>query len=122
MKTELPDGFAIRFHHGRRVDGEWGLWFRKGAHKEWGRWDPETTTDGHQTHPAQDISIHGGSTTCELTLNSEKVVYGVADCSVRDRYNKKIGRDISLGRALKRAKHQFPELFPDESAIVQGKE
>jgi len=116
MQTELPEGVKVRFHHGRCVEDDWGLWFRKGPGKEWGRWDPEKTTNGHRTHPAQDIAIHGGTTTCELTLGDEKVVFGSAACSKRDRYVKKIGRDISLGRALKRAKKEYPELFELETS------
>ena len=120
MTTEIPEGVKVRFTHGRVVKDDWGLWFRKGPNKEWGRWDPEKTTSGHRTHPAQDIATHGGLTTCELTLGEEKVVHGRAECSGRDRYVKKVGRDISLGRALKLAKKKYPELFELETADTSG--
>lgn len=56
------------------------------------------------------ISPRGGTTICRLIektydglgVHDEKVVaVGEANCSDDDQYVKKIGRDISLGRALK---------------------
>lgn len=96
----IPEGAKVRFSHGRRVDGDWGEWHRK--KENWGRWDPEHTTDGHRTHTSSEISPFGGRTVCMITLADGKEIHGVAECSRKDGYNKKIGRDIALGRALKR--------------------
>lgn len=112
MKHEVPEGVVVRFGHGRRAKDDWGHWHRK---KEgWGRWDPEGTTDGHRTHSSDEISTHGGRTHCKLTLPDGTEIFGVAECSGRDQYNKKIGRDIALGRALKNAATKHPELFNKE--------
>jgi len=98
VKRELPEGAKVKFHHGRRVDGDWGTFFRK--KENWGCWDPERTTDGHRTHTSDEISPYGGTTTCLITLPDGTEVSGAAACSNKDNFSKKIGRDISLGRAL----------------------
>lgn len=98
MKRALPEGAKVKFAHGRRVDGDWGHFHRK---KEgWGCWDPERTTDGHRTHVSADISPRGGMTFCTVILPDGTEVHGTAECSHKDNFSKKIGRDISLGRAL----------------------
>ena len=44
----------------------------------------------------------GGKTVCSIfDEDGERVGYGVAWCGPRDRYVKKIGRDISYGRAVR---------------------
>ena len=101
MKHDVPEGVTVKFAHGRRVEGDWGLWHRK--KENWGRWHPEATTDGLRTHTSGEISSHGGKTTCSLTFPDGGTIWGVAECSNRDPYSKKIGRDIALGRALKNA-------------------
>ena len=109
MKLEVPEGAVVRFSHGRRVEDDWGTWHRK---KEgWGRWDPAGTTNGNRTHSSAEISTHGGRTTCKITFPDGTEAWGAAECSIRDPYNKKIGRDIALGRALKNAQLKYPELF-----------
>lgn len=47
-------------------------------------------------------SPRGGTTICRI-LNNNRVVVAVGEalCADNDQYAKKIGRDISLGRALK---------------------
>jgi hypothetical protein len=47
------------------------------------------------------VSHRGGVTVCNLYSGSERIGKGVAVCSPLDNFNKRIGRDISLGRALK---------------------
>ena len=54
MKHEVPEGVTVKFAHGRRVEGDWGLWHRK--KENWGRWHPEATTDGLRTHTSGEIS------------------------------------------------------------------
>lgn len=109
MQRQIPEGTKVKFSHGRLIESDWGEWHRK--KDGWGRWDPEHTTDGYRTHTSQEISPYGGRTTCGITFADGSVVYGVAECSRRDNYCKKIGRDIALGRALKTAESKFPELF-----------
>jgi hypothetical protein len=46
------------------------------------------------------VDPRGGFTTVEL-VDRDKKVYGVAYCSEKDNYNKKIGRMIATGRAMK---------------------
>lgn len=99
MKRELPEGARIKFGHGRRVDGDWGTFFRR-KDGRWGCWDPEHTTNGHRTYSSKEISPQGGMTFCTITLTDGTEAHGRAECSVRDNYSKRIGRDIALGRAL----------------------
>lgn len=114
MKRAIPEGAVVKFTHARRVDGDWGVWHRK---KEgWGRWDPEGTTDGLRTHTSSEISPFGGRTTCKITLADGVEAWGVAECSNRDNYNKKIGRDIALGRALKNLSARAEEPLSKSSA------
>lgn len=47
------------------------------------------------------LGARGGSTICELLFDGQIVATGVARCHPRDNYNKKIGRAISFGRAMK---------------------
>lgn len=104
MKLEVPEGVGVRFSHARRVQGDWALFYRK---KEgWDVFDPEKTSGGSRPHPSADVLPHGGRTTCKLTFPDGTEIWGVAECSGRDQYNKKIGRDISLGRALKQAERK----------------
>lgn len=53
---------------------------------------------------SQDVGVSpfGGATICRI-LDENRVVVAVGEayCSEEDQYVKKIGRDISLGRALK---------------------
>jgi hypothetical protein len=58
----------------------------------------------------------GGSTKCLLALPNGQEIVGEARCSTRDNYSKRLGRDISLGRALAQAERQYPELFKKEVA------
>lgn len=102
MKPEIPEGVVVRVAHGRRVAESHGTWYRtKGR-----RGDLFSYKDaGYEPLP------HGGHTSCTLTFPDGTEVVGVAECSRRDPYNKKIGRDIAVGRALKLAKHKYPDLF-----------
>lgn len=49
------------------------------------------------------IQPRGGRTMVEIYSVEEEapVAVGMARCSLKDNYNKKIGRDIATGRALK---------------------
>lgn len=49
-----------------------------------------------------DLHPLGGETICVIFNDKTKIwQLGVAKCSMKDRFTKKIGRDISLGRAIK---------------------
>lgn len=42
----------------------------------------------------------GGLTVVEITTPEGETLTGVAECSVKDQFNRKIGLNIALGRAL----------------------
>lgn len=93
MQHQIPDGAKVRFHHGRRVEGKHGTFYRhKGQDPQLNSW----LEAGLQPAP------RGGTTACEITMPDGHTTWGVAECSERDNYCKKIGRDIALGRALKK--------------------
>lgn len=48
----------------------------------------------------KDSIATGGYTTVEITTPDNEILYGRADCSSFDNYNKRIGVAIALGRAL----------------------
>ena len=43
----------------------------------------------------------GGLTVVDIILDDGRTYTGTATCSMRDNYNKRIGRAIAIGRALK---------------------
>jgi hypothetical protein len=49
---------------------------------------------------SQRLSAKGGATTIEITTPDGKNVSGIALCSKQDSYNKKLGAQIAIGRAL----------------------
>ena len=84
MRLQIPEGFEVRISHTRRA------------------------TNGDIYAPAEllrkigmTISPRGGRTVAHLVKNGEIVVSGVAKCGPRDNFNRRIGRDIAIGRALK---------------------
>lgn len=44
----------------------------------------------------------GGETECHLVLRDGTEIVGVAQCSLKDNFCYRIGREIALGRALKK--------------------
>jgi hypothetical protein len=49
-----------------------------------------------------EFEARGGSATIELTTpDKTKTVIGKSVCSIEDNYNRKVGANIALGRALK---------------------
>jgi hypothetical protein len=92
VKRDVPEGVAVKFFHGRRVEQQFGTWYRtKGKDGNLKSW----VEKGYTLLP------RGGHTSCLLTFPDGKEVWGSAECSSLDNYSKKIGRDIALGRALK---------------------
>jgi hypothetical protein len=68
---------------------------------------------------AKRISSRGGTTIAELYDGDLLLTTGYADCHESDNYNKRIGRDISRGRALKQlADQQARSLFWLENHIT----
>lgn len=109
----LPDGCKVRYQHERiprlvedmcRVMGT----RRKGPPREsylfpysprYGFFnvDADTLISPRSKEP----SHHGGRTVAIVyDRNDEVIATGVATCSMSDRFNYKIGRQIALGRAL----------------------
>lgn len=70
MKRELPEGARVKFRHERVLD------------------------DVAMVKP------RGGKTTATIVLSDGTEVTGESLCSKKDNYSKRLGRDISLGRAL----------------------
>jgi len=52
----------------------------------------------------------GGLTEARLVSNGRIIAMGYADCSTKDNFNKAVGRNIALGRALKALNNQ-PEVI-----------
>jgi hypothetical protein len=46
-------------------------------------------------------SEKGGYTICFLDTENGQTFTGISNCSLRENYNKKVGRNIALGRAMK---------------------
>jgi hypothetical protein len=85
MKRRVPDGVKVKFFHNRSYEKDIPF-----------------------------VLPRGGSTECKLILEDGEEIVAHARCSERDNYSKKLGRDISLGRALALAEKQRPELFRKE--------
>jgi len=92
----LPEGTRVKFHHLRMVRSEVNgdvdyinkYQFRNGDH----------SLEGNVS-----LLQFGGETRCEIILPDGTEFRGYADCHPKkDKYNKKIGRDIAFGRAYKR--------------------
>ncbi len=48
----------------------------------------------------KDIKQYGGATVVSLYIRNHGIFTGKAECSKKDMFNKKVGRDIALKRAL----------------------
>lgn len=73
MKRELPKDCKVFFTHVRHFNGE--VW--------------------------AELSPRGGVTEARIVRGGEVIGTGYAFCSRHDNFNKRIGRDIAQGRALK---------------------
>ena len=98
MKRELPEGARVKFTHGRCLQPGGGppvYWSKED--------DPERVTWaelGNYVEPGKIVSPRGGATHCKITLPDGTEANGEARCSHSDNYSKRLGRTISLGRAL----------------------
>lgn len=86
MKRNLPDGYRVFISHYRKF---------KGTNMLMTRWDGKEEGLGTPLP-------HGGATEATiLDATGEPVATALALCSKRDMFNKAIGRNIAIGRALK---------------------
>jgi len=87
------DGRVVKYKHLRRT---------RSRIDETKAWAHTELSSLHQIRASGwDVFPLGGTTIAEVWDGDEIVAIGEAVCSDRDNYNKKIGRRISLGRALK---------------------
>lgn len=79
IKQLRQQGYKVRVHHTRR---------QKVIPKLMGN--------------AYEVSPRGGSTTIELTTpDKQQTVIAKSVCSLEDNFNRKMGNEIAIGRALK---------------------
>lgn len=71
MKPKIPEGARVKFRHERLVE-----------------------------HDVPVVLPRGGKTTATVILSDGTEVVGESLCSKKDNFSKRLGRDISLGRAL----------------------
>jgi hypothetical protein len=111
-KPTVPEGYVARFEHRRwvvletivTIDGtDYPVWSQPTLmnRHEWTRlreWDAPMT----KTH----VLPNGGETHCRLYVPGneepdELAVHAITTCTWEDGYNKSIGRNITLGAAIK---------------------
>lgn len=97
MKREVPEGAVVKFQHRR-----------------------EKTFKGKRLGELRTLDAKGGTTSCVLILPGGVEIYGTAQCNSKENYNKRIGRDVSLGRALALAEKEHPELFTKQKQEVKA--
>lgn len=58
-----------------------------------------------------EISARGGSTTIEVTTpDKQHNVFGKSVCSLEDNFNRRVGNEIALGRAIEELKTKVSEI------------
>ena len=104
--AELPEGYTVKYTHGRFENRDvlrlLGVYLRGNFEEYREAFDATPTADRRDLdHP----STTGGVTTAVIyDTDGNEVARGVARCGVLDNYSRRIGRDISRGRALKNMK------------------
>ncbi len=101
IKIEV-DGRELRakFYHSQRKD-------RVGEVFEWEQAAQKALIDGQieaYDGPIGNEDLFNGLTVCEIVDNGEVLARGFAFCSSKDQFNRKVGRQISLGRAIRELK------------------
>ena len=67
----------------------------------------QPTISGEKT----ELLAYGGSTTIEITTpDKEHNVFGKAVCSLEENFNRRVGNEIALGRAIEILKTKVPEI------------
>jgi hypothetical protein len=60
---------------------------------------------------SKELLAQGGSTTIEITTPDKQVnVFGKAVCSLSDNFNRRVGNEIALGRAIEELKNKVSEI------------
>jgi len=88
-KRQVPEGAVVKFQHRRE-----------------------------RSFKGTVLEAKGGVTSCVLILPGGVEVYGTAQCNSKENYSKRLGRDISLGRALAQAEKEHPELFKAKQEVT----
>lgn len=100
MKPVIPEGHTAEFEHMRLRTG-WNHYVATD-----GKIDPDARpgmSDYVRPQDGYSVESKGGVTMCKIKDAEGNVVsMGESRCHTNDNFNKRIGRDISLGRALKR--------------------
>lgn len=100
MRPQLPEGYRVKYRHWRYLHG--GLMVVS---------DQQARQFG--------LSPKGGETEAKVYGPDDSVVaVGTATCHPRDNFNKRIARDIALGRALKRLGQV--QLMAESGGLRQG--
>ena len=90
MRPAVPDGLTVRYEHHRRGRTPSGLTFTV------------SPTDRRHLSPEDTILPTGGVTVAHLVDDAgNEIITAYAQCHDRDNYNRRIGRDIARGRAIK---------------------
>lgn len=108
MLSRLPEGCSVRFEYHRYSDEDVSVALERLETEGWAAY-LEAVSDV-QSRPlrtydekrAATLSPSGGTTIATI-LDSEgnEVAQGVAQCSLRDVFSRRLGRMISLGKAIK---------------------
>lgn len=101
MRPQLPEGYRVKYRHRRLTTG--GVDYATG-----------------NAHGMFAMSPKGGETEAKVYGPDDSVVaIGTATCHPRDNFNKRIARDIALGRALKQLARQGPYQIDGPTGPVQ---
>lgn len=92
-------GFRVKIQHRRPLLGA--------EHIKVTKWELDEYNDGDGLGDI--FSIYGGETIVKIIIiNDEELQIeytGISECSKKDRFNRKLGLQIALGRALKKVKN-----------------
>lgn len=61
---------------------------------------PRKSPDGEMVRPGYEPDPRGGMTICFLFDEDFPTAYGIAECSLKDQFQYKVGRKIALDRAI----------------------
>lgn len=104
MRPQLPEGYTVKYRH-RRMTARGDMYSLGSYERGLGEF--------------LSVSPKGGETEAKVYGPDDAVVaIGVATCHERDNFNRRIGRDIALGRALKRLEQK--QLMAQAGNLRQG--
>jgi hypothetical protein len=97
------NGYTVRVHHRRITEAQ--LRAAEEGHMRLKKDVPEVPLRKFEIREMQKpIATRGGYTKVEIFKGEEMVAEGEAWCNTIDNFNKRLGREIALGRALKALK------------------